>query len=74
MFVDFDRAGMRLMRICLPFLHTLPVDKAVGIVDEKGQKAKDHRQIGNTFNRSEHPKPDQHYVVDGVADCIIGAA
>ena len=62
------------MGIVLPLLHAFPADKAVGIVDEKGQKAKDHRQIRNAFDGSEHPKPDKHDVVQGVADCIIGAA
>jgi len=73
-FMRMDGAGTRLMGVFLSFLHTFPVDKAVGIVDEEGQKAKYHRKIGNAFHGSEYPKPDKHDVVEGVADCVVGTA
>ena len=51
-------------------MHTFPVDKRVQIVEEKGGKAKDHRQVRKLRNGSENPKRNQYDVVCGVSNRV----
>ena len=39
----------------LPFLHPLPVDEAVGVVEEEHRKAEDHRNVRRVFDGGEDP-------------------
>ena len=54
--------------------HFAPTDKAVKVVNEKGDKAKDHRQVCDHREGSVYPQPDQYDIVCGVTERVIGAS
>lgn len=54
----------------LPLLHALPVDEAVGVVEEEHREAEDHREIRRVFEGSEDPQNDQHNVVRRVREGV----
>ena len=72
------RAALRAQRApfvsALSFLHFAPVQKAVQIVGKEHHKTDDDGKIGKIFDGGERPQHDEHDVVRGVGERIIGAA
>ena len=54
------------MVFALPHFHFLPAEIAVDIVDQKGNKAHDNRDIANVGHAGKHPQNNQHHVVGSV--------
>lgn len=57
----------------LPLFDPLPVPKTIKVVDEKGQKADNHGEIGCIFGRCENPQDNQNDVVGSIAGRVVRA-
>ena len=55
-------------------MYSLPIDKAVEVVDEKGKKANDDGKITDIGKGSKDPQNDEYDVVSGVGKRVIGTA
>ena len=56
----------RSQTACLSFFHALPVDKSVNVIDQKRNKANNHRKIRCVLRRCNDPEYDQYNIVCGV--------
>lgn len=48
------------------FLHSCPVDKAIGVVYKEHHEADDDRKVGNILYRGKRPKDYKHDIVNGI--------
>ena len=60
--------------ILLPPLHGAPVEKTVGIVAEKGEKAGNHGDAARVLHGRQRPQNHEHHVVCGVGQGVKGTA
>lgn len=62
------------MAFALPHFHFLPAEIAVDIVDQKGDKANNNRNIANVGHARQYPQNNQHHVVGGIRQGKEGAS
>lgn len=57
----------KILSLALSFLHSLPTDKAVDVIEQKRRKADNDRQIANVRDACYYPQNDEDDIV-----CRIG--
>ena len=63
-----------LCHIHLPFLHALPADESIEIINKEHHKSNDHGQKADILSRCHCPQDDQHHIVGGIGQGEVGTA
>ena len=59
--ISSSRPALFLCSCHLPFLHPLPADETIQVIDQKHHKTDDHRQVADILHRRQDPQDDQHH-------------